>query len=357
VGDVAILGGGIIGLTAARQLAKKGREVCVFDMPVHHPSASWAGGGILSPLYPWRYPDAVTALTANVLGEYQHLASEMRDHAGFECELNDSGMIVFPASEQEFDDALQWSASFDVDIRQVTAQEVAVLQPGLNSEAIFLPKVGSVRNPHLLEGLRQLLRCAYDVQLITDKTTTLTMQGDGRVVVKVAGVEQNYQQVLVAAGVWSASLLQGVGVTLPLDAVKGEMLMYQLEKHEIRKIILGSEGYLIPRADGKVLVGSTVEKSNEMIPVAQSQQQLMEVAEKMHPSMQAEKLMAHWAGLRPASSSGTPWMSGVPGFQQLFISTGHFRNGLVAALRSSECIADLMCGTQPKLNMAEYALH
>lgn len=347
--DVLIVGGGIIGLLSALELSDRGRKVTVLDAGREIPPASWAGGGILSPLFPWRYPDAVTRLSGDAVSRYQALVDRI-ESAGLKTpELDRCGLLV--ARPDDWREAGDWAVTRGVPMRTL---EAATIQPGLSfSEGLFFPRLGAVRNPGLLAGLRDLLRL-QGVTLREEKVLDIDAGGSGPVVTTAAG---SYQacDVLVAAGKASAAMLRRLGHDLPLFPVKGQMLMYSAVPGQLRTVVLNKEGYLIPRRDGRVLAGSTLEPGEDsVVPSRSAGEDLHRRALALWPELRGCPIEAQWAGVRPGCQDDVPWIGAVPGCPGIWMATGHYRNGLVSAPVTAALIAALVSGEEPPLDPAPY---
>lgn len=348
--DVIIIGAGIVGLCSARALAARGYGVEVLDAVDSRPSASWAGGGILSPLFPWRYPSPITELCRPAVAEYRALASEIAGVGGPDPEVRVPGMLVFAGDEH--DQARDWARRESMALETVRA---SALEPGLpDTEALWLPNVGVVRNPRFLTGARMFLR-ELDIPVRCEPVAGIeSVSGGWRV--RTRGGVRDARRVLVAAGAWSRALLQSLSLDWPLMPAKGEMLRYPPLLNGPNRILLGREGYLVPRADGSLLAGSTLrDDDDDMRPTAEAARQLRRAAEALWPPLRDHEPVLQWAGIRPGTRRETPLIGAVPGYDGLYVATGHYRNGLAAAPMTARLIAALMDGDTPPLDPAPFA--
>ena len=350
--DTIVIGGGVLGQLTALALAARGRSVVLLDAGASAPPASWAGGGILSALFPWRYPDALTTLTRHALQDYRELGRRIIEAGGVDPEARQTGMLVHARDDASV--AQQWAGHWNVQVLPGDAEAVpAVLR---RADAVWLPDVGTIRNPRLLKGLHRLLSVVGVRALHDAPVTGLRREGE----VWCAETPQGHfraGQVLVAAGAWASALLRPQGLDLPVRPVQGEMLLYGATCPAPPGVILAEDGYVIPRADGQMLVGSTLRDSGyDQRPTGAAHRQLMALAGRLWAPLAGETPVAQWAGLRPGSDRLWPWLGEVPGTPGLFVGAGHYRNGLVSAPASASLLAALMCGTSAPFDPAPYGL-
>ena len=143
---------------------------------------------------------------------------------------------------------------------------------------------------------------------------------------------------------------------LDIQPVKGQMLLLRAEPGLLNQVILKGNTYLVPRRDGRILVGSTVEHAGfDKQPTQAAFDALMSAAVAILPALARAPVERHWAGLRPGSPAGTPVISAVPDAEGLFVCAGHFRNGIVMAPASARLMADLVLGRRPDFDAADYA--
>lgn len=337
--DVLIIGGGMPGLLAAKALRDRGAEVTVLDAAATYPPASWAGGGILSPLFPWRYADSVTALALPALAKYRALAEEIVAAGGVDPQVRCPGMRVLDEPEPEA--ALAWCARHGVDVAQ---------QDG----TLWLPRVGAVRNPRMLKGLRKL-NDTLGIRQVAASVSAITPTADGYAVHTPEKVFRA-AKVVVSAGFWTRALLAPLGVDVDITPVKGQMLLFRSAEPVPDDIRLAQDGYLIPRDRHTLVAGSTSEPGvSDQRPQEAAYRHLAHVAARLWAPLGALSPAAQWAGVRPGTTRSAPLISEVPGLAGLFVCTGHYRNGIVCAPVSAELLADLVTGAAPCLPAEPYS--
>ncbi|WP_313110878.1 NAD(P)/FAD-dependent oxidoreductase, partial [Stutzerimonas nitrititolerans] len=221
----------------------------------------------------------------------------------------------------------------------------------------FMPGVANVRNPRLLAALREALQRMPNVRVVEHSPVEALVQEGGRIVgVRTAQGEWRGEQVVMAAGAWSAGLLAPLGIELPVKPMKGQMILYKCAEDFLPSMVLAKRRYAIPRRDGHILVGSTLEDIGfDKAPTEEALESLKATAVELLPALADAEVVKHWAGLRPGSPDGVPYIGAVPGFDGLWLNCGHFRNGLVLAPASCQLLADLMLGRKPSIDPAPYA--
>ena len=355
---IVIVGAGINGLLTARELAKAGAEVMLCDQGEFAQQASWAGGGIVSPLYPWRYAPAVTALSQWAQAAYPLLRDELMADVGIDIELLTSGLLFVNTDDAR--DARVWAQANATTCEVLDASSLRERWPGLAHDAeqgVFFPDIAQVRNPRLLKALIADLQRYPQVQL-RPKTAISSVSGaqvsHSASVTFVSGELVEADAVIVCAGAWSAKLLPRAAV--PVRPVRGQMLQYETAPGTITSMILRDGHYLIPRADGLVLCGSTLEETGfDNRTTAEARELLEKAAASLWPGLTERPPVRHWAGLRPGSPNGIPFIGAVPEQAGVWVNAGQYRNGLVLAPASAALISDLVLGRTPRLAAAPYA--
>ena len=340
--DILVVGAGLIGMMCARELAREGARVTLLERGEAGRESSWAGGGILSPLYPWRYPDAVSELARWSQQAYPALAEALREESGIDPERLDSGLLILDAEEKTA--ARHWADRFDVRLDLCDGARVRALEPALGltvEEALWLPEVGQVRNPRLTRALRgAVLQAGVTLREHTE-VRALRIEA-----ARVRGVEtaQGFlaaDRVVVAGGAWTAGLLADTGLELPVEPVRGQMLLFRASPDLLRHISLYQGRYVIPRRDGRVLVGSTLERAGfDKSTTEAARADLQQAALQLVPALADSPLERHWAGLRPGSPSGIPCIGPHPHCEGLYLNVGHYRNGVVLGPASVRLLVD-----------------
>ncbi len=354
--DCLIVGGGLIGMLCARELVRDGADVCVVDQGEIAKEASWAGGGILSPLYPWRYDPAVTALASWSQQRYGELSRQLLEESGVDPQWQRSGLLI--VGEGSVESPLAWAGRNGVAMEQLEGEALRRCEPALAScwsSALWMPEVAQLRNPRLLKALKRSLLEAGAVLLEHTTVTDLMLKASRTTGVETGCGRLAADRVIIAAGAWSgrlAPLLQR-----RIEPVQGQMIAFRASRALLSRIVLHHDHYVIPRRDGLVLAGSTLEyRGFDKQITAQARSRLREAACRMVPALSPLEVVFHWAGLRPGSLHGVPYIGGYPGIENLFVNVGHFRNGVVTGLASARLLADIIGGREPVVNPDSYAI-
>ncbi len=356
--DCIVIGGGVIGLLTARELHKSGVDVLLIERGPLGGESSWAGGGIISPLYPWRYSDAVNTLAQASKTLYPGLVTELEDESGVDCELLSSGLLV--ADEGEIEKALSWSKQWSVDIQHITEQQVfQTIEPAVSSEikqGLWMPDIKQVRNPKIVKALKgsfDYLNIAYLEHTMVENIITQS----GRVAgVRTKDKKFSAEKVIVAGGAWSAGLVKDVQ-KVNVEPVKGQMIMFKGEADLVRRIVLSQGHYIIPRRDGHVLAGSTLEKTGfDKTTTENALQELRDNAVDLIPALADLEIERQWAGLRPGTENGIPYICPAEEVRGLYVHAGHYRNGIVLGPASVQLMVELVLGRTPFCDAAPYAM-
>ena len=355
---VVIVGGGVIGLLTAFNLAADVEQVILLDRAGLGQESSWAGGGIVSPLYPWRYSSAVTALAHWSQDFYPQLAERLLADTGVDPQVHTTGLYWLDLEDEA--QALAWAEREGRPLSSVHISTVEAAVPVLGSgysHAIYMADVANVRNPRLVKSLKAALQALPNVT-IHEQCEVLGFIREGEVIagVHTAQGEIRGDEVVLSAGAWSGELLASLGLELPVEPVKGQMILYKCASDFLSCMVLAKGRYAIPRRDGHILVGSTLEHEGfDKTPTSQALQSLKASAVELIPALADAEVVAHWAGLRPGSPEGIPYIGRVAGFDGLWLNCGHYRNGLVLAPASCQLFADLLLGREPIIDPAPYA--
>lgn len=334
--DVLVIGAGAVGCLSAMALVKRGARVTLVDRGELGMESSWAGGGILFPLLPWQYSEAVNRLALAGAAFYPALAEELCTATGIDPEYTVSGMLIHP--DFDIEAARQWCSGHGV---------IAELHEG----KLWLPQVGQARNPRLMQALRARLEgCGVR---IVENTELVPLQVDGESIAAwndTGGQRYQADAFVLTAGAWSRGLLGGHALDIRIKPMRGQMLLYRLAPGALQHILYSEDFYLIPRRDGHILAGSTVEDVGfDKSSTPQAAADLRHKASRLLPALADAPVVKHWSGLRPGSPENIPTIARHPSFDNLYLNAGHFRYGVTMAPASAEMLADLMAGRPPAL--------
>lgn len=310
--DVIVIGAGVIGLSLALDLLRAGQRVTVFEQGRVGPGgASWAGGGILAPLDTDLAP-ALAPLLRDSLARYPEWCAELQQDSGIDPEYLLSGLQV-----QAPVDPTGWQR-----VAQLCGTPLHETANGLD-----LPGIAQVRSPRLLRALAASVRARGG--LLREGEPVRGLLGETRVGgVRTDAGDYAAAVVVLAAGAWSAALWSGA----PLRPVRGQMLLLDARPGEFGPIVLREGHYLIPRRDGPVLAGSTVEDVGfEQATSAAGRDAILGAVRRMAPALAQRAVLAHWSGLRPATPDGLPRMGWAEDRPGLYLSSGHYRLGITLA--------------------------
>lgn len=358
--EFLIIGGGINGLLLARELAATQASVLLLEKGECFKEASWAGGGIVSPLYPWRYGSAVTALSNWAQDFYPELANTLKIETKIDPEFNRTGLLMLDAVDESL--ALQWAVDNRQHVERVDRQFIYHLEPKLGagfSSGLWMPDVANIRNPRLGKALIADLERRPNVTIIEKcQVTSFEVSGDRIVAVETQNSKQKRfvgEKIILSTGAWSALLTQKLGVDLSVEPVKGQMLLYKLDRPPVHSIVLSNGRYVIPRQDGYLLVGSTLEyEEYDKTPTVEALVSLKASGQQLVPELISLDPVNQWAGLRPGAPNGIPFIGRVPGFENIYVNAGQFRNGLVLAPASARLMADILLDRKPIIDPAPY---
>ncbi len=343
--DVLILGGGVIGLSVAHYLAPAGAAVTVLDKGDFGRESSWAGAGILPPAP--RVDRAATALdqlAAHSARLFPTLAEELRAATGVDTGyvVRGSWAVLDPGAAPPLSAWRDGGIAFEeVAEKGLRAREPA-LRPG-GRRTFFFPAAAQVRNPRHLKAL--LAWCGlHGVRLLPGCPAYGFERQGGRVMaVRTDRGLLHAGKVVLTAGAWTDTLLETVGWRPGVRPVRGQIALLHTQPPLLRSVVEQGKRYLVPRTDGRVLVGSTEEDAGfDKQTTAGAIAGLLGFAFSLVPALAEAPLERCWAGLRPGSPDGLPFLGRVPGLDNLFVAAGHYRSGIQLSPATGLVMAELL---------------
>jgi glycine oxidase len=362
--DCLIIGGGVIGLSLAWDLAKHGCSVRVVDQAEPGREASWAGAGILPAArrHAWQHPyEQLRGLAAELHSPW---AEELQTVTGINTGYRECGALHLARSAGEAAALVAWAGMLEeegIDVQRIADSGVCAIEPGLGDSstplaaALFVPGESQLRNPRHLEALRDA--CVKSGVEITSNAAVsdVVMRNDEIAEVQTSSDTFRAGQSCFTAGAWTGQLLQRLGISIGIMPIRGQMVLFRCERPPIKRIINEGSRYLVPRDDGRVLAGSTEEEVGfDKRTTEEAITDLVSFARGIVPALRDAPIERTWAGLRPGSFDGSPYMGRLPGVKNGFIASGHFRSGLFLSTATAVVMSQLMRGEQPLVDLAPF---
>ena len=340
--DVLIIGGGIIGLAIARELRARGlRRVTIVDRGELGAEASWAAAGMLAPNIEAGGSSVFHRFCRESLDLYPEFADALFTETGIDIQLDRTGTLCVAFTEKELGELEKHDTA---QTERLSGDDIRQLEP-MVSDAVLagvrFPGDWQVDNRKLIAALRGSLE-KNDVEIFEHSAVTeLLIEGD-RVLGAVTGSGPlPAETTVLATGAWT-SLIKFRDSALPFKVkpVRGQMASFA-DVSRPRHVIFSARGYLVPRADGRLLVGATVEDVGfENVTTDEGIESLHRAAVEIVPALANLPFTDSWSGLRPFVEDGLPVIGGVPGVEGLSVATAHYRNGILLAPRTAQVIAD-----------------
>jgi len=358
-GDVVVVGGGVIGLAIAWRATGAGMTVTVVDEAPGQ-GASWAAAGMLAPVTEVHYGERpLLGLNLAAAGRWPAFAAEVEEASGHPVGYRPGGTLAVARDADDnaaLEDLYRFQLRCGLEVERLRSRECRQLEPGLAPSirgGVLAAGDHQVDNRALVEALLTACRRA-GVRLVQGRVAELAVDGD-RVtgVVLAGGTRLPAGTVVLAAGCWSGGLGGLAAEALPpVRPVKGQLLYLRGPADEplCSRNVRGLEVYVVPRGDGRVVVGATVEEQGfDTRVTAGAVHDLLRAALELLPDVAELELTETVVGLRPGSPDNAP-MLGPAGPQGLVVATGHYRNGILLTPVTADAVAELLAtGRVPDL--------
>ncbi|WP_421617016.1 glycine oxidase ThiO [Brevibacillus sp. TJ4] len=348
MGNCLVIGGGIIGLSLAYELSRRGMAVTLVEQGQWGGQASSAAAGMLAPLKEFSEPGPMLSLGMESLRLYPEWVQALEESTGRDVQLTRDGILtVAMAGEEEALAAKfrrQQEAGYPV--FWLDGQEALELEPLLTesvSAAIYSPEEGHINNRLLLQALVTACRL-QGVQLLDGCVVSKLAVSAGRVIgAHTSAGTLLADQTVVCSGAWAGIMLELLDVAVPVRPVRGQIAAVSSAGIALRKVIFGSGGYITPKKDGKIVIGATEDDCGfQQVVTLSGLSRVMQGVMPYVPALESAAFLEAWAGLRPATPDGKPLLGKVPGWEGLFIAGGHFRNGILLSPVTAVRMADLL---------------
>lgn len=347
--DIIIIGGGVIGCAIGAELAARGLTVRLFERNQPGLEASWASAGMIAPQSEAEQDGPMFQLCQQSRDLYVDFVNKLKELTGLDPCLRTEGALEVVFDEtgaQALESAHAWQFQAGLAIERLCGDDARKLEPALAPSVIaahYFPREYQVDNRKLTEAL---IVAAHrrGVEIVSGAQVTEIVIEHGRVRgVVVNGERHDAEIVINAAGSW-ASLLNTSSYHLPvITPVRGQMVALKLPANKLNLVLHSNHHYIVPRWDGTVLAGSTMEfVGYDKSVTAEGLNLLLSRAQTVVPALAQAQFISAWAGLRPASADGLPLLGAHPEVKGLVFATGHYRNGILLTPITARLIADLI---------------
>jgi glycine oxidase len=361
--DVVIVGGGVIGLSIAYRLGTEGVSATVLDRREVGREASWAGAGLIPANTERLRTNPTVELRSWSAALYPEWSAALREETGIDNGYRRTGGVDVALTEAE-DQALKAMAgrwrTEGIVFERLAPADFHRVEPALRSDlraVYFLPDRAQVRNPWHLRALELAAVRRGAVLRPGQAALGFDSNGERLTAVRTPGGRIACGAVVFAAGAWTGGLLDGLGVTAPTPPVKGQIVLLKGDRPWLKRIVEHGSKYLVPREDGRILVGATEEDAGfDTRPTSGGVHGLLAEALRLCPVLERAEVERAWAGLRPGSVDTRPYLGAVPGFTNAFVAAGHKRAGLQLAPATAEVLADLVQGRPPRVDLSGYRI-
>jgi glycine oxidase len=353
--DVVVIGGGVIGLSVAYALALESVRVTVLDRQALGRSASWAGAGMIAP-ESTRHLDRPEAAQRSLSAVTHRLwAEELREQTGIDTGYRRSGGLDIARTFAQLAGLYALRRSWEeegIAYELLEGTRVRALEPSLRTDtALFVPGRAQIRNPWHLRALEAACQ-KLGVRLRPyTPTTGLVRTGDRLTAVLTPSGPIGCTHAILAAGAWSGGILRTQQMNdYPTPPVKGQIVLLNGPPGTLRHIVECGPHYLVPRDDGRILVGATEENAGyDDRPTVDGTRTLLNALADMAPSLGRLTVERTWAGLRPGNRDGRPYIGASTQIPNLILATGHRRHGLQLSTGTALVVADLVLGRPPQI--------
>lgn len=363
---VAIIGGGVIGLSAALAAAQHGHRVTVLDPVIENHArgtgASWMAGGMLAPVTEaWFGEEARLALDIAALKAWPAFARDISAIAQRELAINTTGTLQIALDiddARELERIRNFQNSIGLAAHSLSRDELLDLEPLLSPNVVGGSLIStdlSVDNRSLLLTLKNACE-KVGVHFVSKRVTELKSKGNRVHQVVIADARLEVDELVIAAGAWSSELvnmleLSDPGLIPTIRPIRGEILRLRSDitaiNHTLRAHVHGFQVYLVPRAHGEIVVGATqFERGFDARPTAGGVYELLRDSRELLPYISEMEFLEAGVGLRPGSPDNAPIIDRIPGVENAILATGHYRNGILLTSIAGEVVAALLAHSE-----------
>jgi glycine oxidase len=363
-----ILGAGAVGLSLAWELVRKGWKVRIVDRGKPGQEASWAGAGIIPPYHRQHARHPLEQLKGLSCELHPVWAARLRAETGIDNGFHVCGGLYLARTAGEAAALAGWATASreeGVQVERVTRAELATLEPALANSplltqlaaAYWLPEEAQLRNPRHVQALVAAVRQA-GVTLDADVEARGFLLRGGRLEsVKTSLGSLTADAYCVTAGAWTQALVAELGLQASVLPIRGQIVLFHCDQRLVQRVVNEGTRYVVPRDDGRVLAGSTEEEVGfDKRTTPEAVEDITNFARSLVPALASAAIEKTWAGFRPATFDGLPYLGPLPGISNAFIAAGHFRSGIYMSPGTAVVMAQSISGEAPTIDLAPFRL-
>ena len=358
-----VIGAGIIGGSVAWRLASEGAEVTILERGRAGQEASWAAAGMIAPQAEAQGPGPFFDLCIRAREVFAATVERLRAESGIDPEYDDAGILYVafdPAEQAELAHRARWQKAAGGVVEELSGDEARKLEPGLAKEVTYATHMPRDRRSENRQVTRAFAAAAFakGAQLREGvRVESIVAKGDRAAAVRLTdGAELPADVIVNAAGAWASDIRGLEADRVATYPVRGQMLCFDGLRPLQGPSIFSLHGYIVPRRDGRLIVGSTMEEAgyDKRVTLA-GIEKIARGAMKMMPALDGLAFREAWAGLRPATKDFLPVIGPSPSIGNVFYATGHFRSGILLSALTGELIADLVAGRTPSIDLKAFS--
>ena len=350
--DIVIIGGGVIGCAAAYELSGAGLKVVVLEKDHVGSGASSASAGLIVPLHATddgqRTPLFNLYWASSCL--FPELVSELQDATGMQVDYDPSGSMRIATDEDEHEllkaSFREWDAMDELTVEWVDGNSLRKSESDLSPDVLGGVISRDEQSLHPGRFTKALARGALSrgAQIRTGTPVTSIRHKSGRFVgVSTPDEDIDAGELLIAAGAWSRTPCSWLGIDIPISPARGQMVSIRADAASLSRPLFSYNGAVLPKPDGTVHVGSTVELVGfDTRPTADGISAVLEMIPRLVPGLSQAPLEATWTGLRPWCEDGIPAIGRLPGCDRITLASGHFKMGILGSPITARTITRLI---------------
>jgi glycine oxidase len=356
--DMLIVGGGIIGMLTALKLHDQSFNVALIEKDQLGGKATWAAGGILSPLNPWNLDKDAQSLVDEGRISFSAFADELKQETMIDIELFSSGMLVLDTDEKQL--ALEWAKNNNEVVDVLSNKDLRELEPCISNEireALHIPSIQQVRPPRLIAALKKFLQLKNISVYENFPVEKIIVENNKSVGISTNNIRFHADKTIICNGAWAKNLFPEDNSidNIEIQPVRGQMLLFRPPEKIVNRILLKQKSYLIPRQDGHLLCGSTIEHvgfDNDI--TREARHSLQNIANQLVPTLSSLSPIKQWSALRPGTNRVAPYICEHPTIGGLYLNSGHYRYGIIMSIASARIMSGLVTNSVNQSQIAPF---